>query len=218
MTATHFDNPTHGYKHKGSIELHFADGFDASIALRHEGATLNGTILTMKELPAHQIEAERSADGFYVSTGNINSGFYIGDDFLIRLTTPDGKLIWRNEHMFESKKEASLDIISAVDGLTKAVERLCNFLEAQADQKLKKPRVEWHDTYHDDTPFSVLKGWSELPTRDRDALMNVGLVTFGELKKREHMRIVNFGKMGVDNLKQLLTDNGVLTEYFPALN
>jgi hypothetical protein len=218
MNATEFKNPTHGYKYQGSIELHIADGFDTSIALRHEGATQNGTILTMRELPEHPIEANRSVDGFYVSTGNINSGFFIGDDFLIRLTTPDGKLIWRNEHMFESKKEESQDIVSAVVGLTKAVERLCDLMETQMTHKQKPQRVEWHDTFHDDTPFSVLKGWSELPTRDRNAMMNVGLVTFGELKKREDMHIANFGKMGIENLKRLLSNNGVVVEYFPVLN
>ena len=78
--------------------------------------------------------------------------------------------------------------------------------------------MEWHDTFHDETPFSALEGWSEMNLMHRNALHNVGCVTFGELKKREDMRIDMFGKKGLESFKVLLERNHVLVEYFPVLN
>jgi hypothetical protein len=110
------------------------------------------------------------------------------------------------------------ELSNVVRSLTGAINRLCDILAAQALQESKPPRVEWHDTYHDDTPFSVLKGWSDFPARYRNAMIGAELVSFGELKKRKDMNMTNFGKKGVNTFKQLLADNGVLIEYFPVLN
>jgi len=110
------------------------------------------------------------------------------------------------------------ELSNEVTALTAAINRLCDILETQALQETRPPRVEWHDTYHDDTPFSVLKGWSDFPTRYRNAMIRAGLVSFGELRKRKDMNMVNFSQKGVDTFKQLLYDNGVLVEYFPVLN
>lgn len=109
-------------------------------------------------------------------------------------------------------------LASSIDSLTGMVGRLCDLLEAQTNEKAKKPRVEWHDTFHDETPFSALGGWSEMNLMHRNALRNVGCVTFGELKKREDMRIENFGQKGLESFKALLERNHVLVEYFPVLN
>lgn len=121
---------------------------------------------------------------------------------------------------FDTEEEVSdtVRLANSIDSLTEMVERLCDLLEAQTAEKPKKPRVEWHDKFHDDTPFSVLDGWNEMNLMHRNALRDVGCVTFGELKKREDMRIEKFGKKGLEDFKALLERNHVLIEYFPVLN
>lgn len=106
----------------------------------------------------------------------------------------------------------------AVLGLTKAVERLCDLLETQIREGAKPRQVEWHDTFHDETPLSLMRGWEDLPARHRNALQNAGIVTFGDLRTRDNLRIVNFGKTGLSRLKEIFRQNGVVQEYFPALS
>lgn len=120
---------------------------------------------------------------------------------------------------FDTEKEVSdtVRLANSIDGLTEMVERLCDILEAQPDQKPKKKHAEWHDEFDDETPLSLMKGWGKYPRLHRNALRNDGIITFGDLKQCSNLRIPNFGKMGCARLRNLLLQNGVVIEHFPAL-
>ena len=108
-------------------------------------------------------------------------------------------------------------LANSIDGLTEMVERLCDILEAQPDQKPKKKHAEWHDEFDDETPLSLMKGWGQYQGIHRNALKNANIITFGDLRAKSNLRIVNFGKIGRIRLRKLLHQNGVVIDHFPAL-
>ena len=95
--AMEFQNPTGNWSYEGPFQVHLTDDATFDKMPDRKNVQVDGTIITVGDDPAYAGRIEQGRGGIQLYAGD--QPFYFGYKYLIRLTKPDGELIWENKQL-----------------------------------------------------------------------------------------------------------------------